>query len=231
MDKITILIVDDHAVVRQGLRTFLELQADMAVVGEASNGLEAVEQARRLLPDLVLMDLVMPHLDGIEATRRIRALSPTTQVLVLTSFTEDDKVFPAIKAGALGYLLKDVTPGDLIKAVQAAHRGEVQLHPEIAKKLMSEFATRLDSSSPEALTERELEVLRLIARGLSNQEISETLVISLLSISSPRPQDVAPSCASSIGGSVCLITRKHLASPMATPPIFVILWTQVDRIN
>jgi NarL family two-component system response regulator LiaR len=178
MDKITILIVDDHAVVRQGLRTFLELQADMAVVGEASNGLEAVEQARRLLPDLVLMDLVMPHLDGIEATRRIRALSPTTQVLVLTSFTEDDKVFPAIKAGALGYLLKDVTPGDLIKAVQAAHRGEVQLHPEIAKKLMSEFATRLDSSSPEALTERELEVLRLIARGLSNQEISETLVIS-----------------------------------------------------
>lgn len=178
MDKITILVVDDHAVVRQGLRTFLELQADMAVVGEASNGLEAVEQARRLLPDLVLMDLVMPHLDGIEATRRIRALSPTTQVLVLTSFTEDDKVFPAIKAGALGYLLKDVTPGDLIKAVQAAHRSEVQLHPEIAKKLMSEFATRLDSSSPEALTERELEVLRLIARGLSNQEISQTLVIS-----------------------------------------------------
>lgn len=177
-EKITILIVDDHAVVRQGLRTFLELQADMALVGEADNGRTAVELAQRLAPDLVLMDLVMPQMDGIEAIRQIRAVSPKTQVLVLTSFTEDDKVFPAIKAGALGYLLKDVAPGDLIKAVQAAARGEAQLHPEIAKKLMGELTGKTGAATPDALTERELEVLRLIARGLNNQEIAAALTIS-----------------------------------------------------
>jgi two-component system, NarL family, response regulator LiaR len=177
-EPITILIVDDHAVVRQGLRTFLELQADIAVVGEADNGRAAVELVQRLAPDLVLMDLVMPQMDGIEATRQIRAAAPQTQVLVLTSFTEDAKVFPAIKAGALGYLLKDVAPGELIKAIQAAYWGEAQLHPEIAKKLMSELADKSGTVPLADLTEREAEVLRLIARGLNNQEIAASLTIS-----------------------------------------------------
>lgn len=177
-EPITILIVDDHAVVRQGLRTFLELQSDMTVVGEADNGRSAVELVQSLLPDLVLMDLVMPQMDGIEATRQIRAAAPQTRVLVLTSFTEDEKVFPAIKAGALGYLLKDVAPGELIKAIQAAYQGEAQLHPEIAKKLMGELAGKSSAVPLADLTERESEVLRLIARGLNNQEIATSLTIS-----------------------------------------------------
>jgi NarL family two-component system response regulator LiaR len=188
MDKISVLIVDDHAMVRQGLQTFLMLHKDIEVIGEAANGLEALKQAEQHRPDVVLMDLVMPELDGIEATRRIRALNPETQVLALTSFIEDEKVFSAIEAGALGYLLKDVSPDDLVQAIRAAHRGEAQLHPEVTKKLMSRVAarTRQPKSAPpetrkpgsEELTERELEVLRLIATGLSNREIAQTLTIA-----------------------------------------------------
>ena len=178
MEKISVLIVDDHAVVREGIRSLLELQEDIEVAGEATNGLEAVEQATKLLPDVVLMDLVMPGLDGIEATRRIRAISPSTQVIVLTSFSEDEKVFPAVKAGALSYLLKNVSPQDLVRAIHAAHSGETQLHPEIAKKLMDELSTGPKQRLPQDLTERELEVLGLIARGQSNREIAGELVIS-----------------------------------------------------
>ena len=178
MEKISVLIVDDHAVVRQGLRTFLELQEEIEVVGEASNGLEAVEQARQLLPDVVLMDLVMPRMDGIEATRSIRAISPSTKVVVLTSFTEDEKVFPSIKAGALGYLLKNVSPTELVSAIRAAHNGEAQLHPEIARKLMDEFSTKANGLAPDELTQREREVLHLISRGQSNREIARELVLS-----------------------------------------------------
>ncbi len=185
MAKIRVLIVDDHAMVRQGLRTFLDLHDQIEVVAEAANGLEAVEQVRQFQPDVVLMDLVMPKLDGIEATRQIRAISPAVQILVLTSFTEDDKVFPAIEAGAVGYVLKDVLPDDLVKAVQAAQRGEAHLHPDITKKLMAQVTTKRQSSPEETggpdlaeLTERELEVLSLVAQGLNNRDIAEALVIS-----------------------------------------------------
>ncbi len=189
MAKIRVLIADDHTLVRQGLRTFLELHDEIEVVGEATNGLEAVEQARQLQPDVILMDLVMPKLDGSEALRQIRALNLNTQVLVLTSFTEDDKVFPAIAAGAVGYLLKDVNPDDLVRAIQAAHRGEVQLHPDITKKLMNQVVatatqTNLPHRHSEALdrsaelTEREREVLRLIANGLNNRAMARQLAIS-----------------------------------------------------
>jgi serine/threonine protein kinase len=143
--RISVLIVDDHATVRQGLRTFLELMDDIEIVGEGTDGAEAVEQSQRLQPDIVLLDLVMPNMDGIEATRRIRACSPQSRVLILTSFPEDDKVFPAIRAGAHGYLLKDISPDDLVEAIREAHEGKAQLHPEITERLMAELAEREES--------------------------------------------------------------------------------------
>ena len=191
---IKVLIVDDHAVVRQGLRTFLELQGEVSdgggselpieVVGEAVNGVEAVKMARRLQPDVILLDLVMPEMDGIEAMRRILEDSPNSRVLILTSFGEEDRLSPAIRAGAQGYLLKDIPPGDLVQAVRAAYLGQVQLHPEVARKLMSAVAAKVELPAGRApasfgeLTERELEVLRLLAEGLNNREIAAKLVIS-----------------------------------------------------
>jgi len=179
--KIKVLIVDDHQVVRQGLRTFLELQPDIAVLGEASDGQTAVEMVTRLQPDVVLMDLVMPRLDGISATRQIKALESSVKVIALTSFTEDDKVFPAIQAGASSYLLKDVSPDELVEAIQAAHRGEARLHPDIVRKLMDQVAQQAGLTQPgfhQDLTGRELEVVQLVAQGNSNHEIAEALVIS-----------------------------------------------------
>ena len=180
MGRISVLIVDDHAVVRQGLRNYLEIQDDLEIVGEAENGLEAVEKVNLYSPDIVLMDLVMPRMDGIEATRQINASNSTTRVIVLTSFSEDDQVFSAIKAGATGYLLKDVSPTDLVEAIRATYQGESKLHPGIVNKLMQEFASlpvepkRIHGN----LTKRELEVLGLIARGMSNREIAQSLTIS-----------------------------------------------------
>ncbi|HEX9015408.1 MAG TPA: response regulator transcription factor [Chloroflexota bacterium] len=176
---IRVLIVDDHAIVRKGIRALLDLQAELEAAGEAANGREAVEMAERLRPDVVLMDLVMPEMDGIEATRQISASLPDARILVLTSFAADDKVFPAIKAGALGYLLKDSGPEELVQAIRQVHRGESSLHPAIARKVLRELTNPPERpASPDSLTDRELDVLKLLARGLGTQEIAERLVIT-----------------------------------------------------
>lgn len=180
-EGIKVLIVDDHQVVRQGLRTFLELQDDIVVVGEAGDGAAAVEMVRQLNPHVVLMDLVLPRLDGIAATRQIKSLAADVKVIALTSFTDDEKVFPAIQAGASSYLLKDVSPDDLAEAIRAAYRGEVRLHPDIMRKLMEQVASQEGHTTRapvDNLTERELDVIRLVAEGCSNHHIAEKLVIS-----------------------------------------------------
>lgn len=173
---IRVLIVDDHAVVRQGLRFILERQPDIAVAGESDDGEQAIALASDLLPDVILLDLLMPKIDGVTAIREIKRLTPSTQIMVLTSYHEDDLIFNAIKAGALSYLLKDVSPQDLIAAVRAAAHGESRLHPMVATRLLREMHSR-EQSSLNDLTPRELEVLAHIARGLSNNEIATALII------------------------------------------------------
>jgi NarL family two-component system response regulator LiaR len=173
---IRIAIVDDHAVVRQGLRFMLERQPDLEVIGEGADGTEAIALASELLPEVLLLDLLMPQMDGPTAIREIKRLTPMTQIIILTSYYEDDQIFSAIKAGALSYLLKDASPPELIAAVRAAARGESTLHPLVATRLLRDMQQRAASPLRD-LTPREVEVLTHLARGRSNSEIAQALVI------------------------------------------------------
>lgn len=182
---IRVLIVDDHGIVRKGTRALLDRIPEFTVVGEAANGKEAVAKAESLQPDVILMDLMMPEMDGIEAIGLITASQPNSHILALTSFAADDKLFPAIKAGALGYMLKDADPEDLIRAIHQVHRGEPSLHPSIARKVLQELGrppAAPPSPGPDPLTERELEVLQLVAQGLTNQQMAEQLSVAEVTI-------------------------------------------------
>jgi len=180
-DAITVMIVDDHEMVRRGACSYLEAQSDISVVAQAGTGEEAVRLAQEFIPDVVLMDLVMPGIDGVEATRQVKNVSPRTQIIILTSFHQDEYIFPALQAGAISFLLKDVKAAELLEAIRRAARGEATLHPKIAMRVIKTFRS-LDSeeSTPfMMLTEREMEVLKLIAKGYSNDKIAEQLVISV----------------------------------------------------
>jgi two-component system, NarL family, response regulator LiaR len=180
---IRVLIVDDHTIVRKGIKALLIETRDIQVVGEAKDGIEAIQLAKQLEPDVILMDLLMPRMDGIEATRQITAQQPQVRLLVLTSFVGDDKVFPAVKAGASGYLLKDSEPAELIRSIYKVYRGEPSLHPVIARKMMKEIlGSPADKLTPETLTAREVEVLHLLAKGLTNNEIADQLSISEVTV-------------------------------------------------
>ena len=186
MGKIKILIADDHAVVRDGTRRILEQEADLGVVAEASDGEEAVRLATSFKPDVAIIDIAMPKLDGIEATRQIKALCPAVTVLILTAYDDDQFIFSLLEAGAAGYLLKSVRGQELIDAVRAVHAGESVLHPSIARKVLNRFVLAPDKPQEKAplevLSEREMEVIRLATRGLSNQDIAEELHLSIRTV-------------------------------------------------
>jgi NarL family two-component system response regulator LiaR len=183
MGKIRILLAEDHAVVREGTRELLDREEDLEVVAEAGDGEEAVRLSTNQHPDVVVMDIAMPKLDGIEATKRIKAIHPATAVLVLTAYDDDQYVFALLEAGAAGYLLKDVHTDELIKAIRAVYAGESVLHPAIARKVINRFAQptdkRREESEVEQLTERELEVLKLAAKGMTNRQIANELTLSI----------------------------------------------------
>ncbi len=187
VDKIRVLLADDHAVVREGTKALLEQEDDLEVVAEAGDGKKAVQLASRLHPDVVIMDFAMPKLNGIEATRQIKAVNPTIAVLVLTAYDSEQYVFAFLEAGAAGYLLKDVHIGELAKAIRSVHAGESILHPAIARKVVNRFARPTgkgigEENGPAPLTERELEVLKLAAQGMSNHEIARELSISVRTV-------------------------------------------------
>ncbi|MCL4371175.1 MAG: response regulator transcription factor [Chloroflexi bacterium] len=186
MSKIRVLLADDHAVVREGTRQLLEREPDLEVAGEAADGLEAVELAKRVRPDVAIIDIAMPNMNGIEATKHIKTDNPATAVLILTAYDDDQYIFALLEAGAAGYLLKNVHGRELIDAVRAVHGGESVLHPRVARKVLDRFATAKGkaklATTPEQLSDREMEVLRLAARGLSNKDIARELVLSVRTV-------------------------------------------------
>jgi len=200
---IRVFLAEDHAIVRKGIRALLATEPDFEVIGEAADGREAIAEVIRLRPDVTLMDLVLPEGDGIDAIGRITAAWPEARILVLTSFATDDKVFPAIKAGARGYLLKDSNPEELVRAFRQVHRGEASLDPSIARKVLQELARGSDRPpTPDPLTPREVEVLRLVARGLGNQQIADRLSLS---------ESTVRSHVSTILGKLHLASRTQAA--------------------
>ncbi len=201
-ERIRVLLVDDHAVVRSGLRTFFDLLDDIEVVGEAGDGAQAVVQARALRPDVVLMDMLMPVMDGVAATREIKAELPETEIIAVTSFIEEEKVTAALEAGATGYLLKDAEADEVARAVRAAHAGEVHLDPAVARLLAQRMRERKSAPEPEPLTERERDVLRLVGQGMSNKEIAAALFIT---------ERTARTYVSNILGKLGLASRTQAA--------------------
>jgi NarL family two-component system response regulator LiaR len=217
---IRVLITDDHSIVRKGIRALLATEPDIEVVGEAGDGAEAAAQAQVLRPDVILMDLVMPKVDGIEATRRILAQQPGMRILVLTSFAADDKVFPAIKAGALGYLLKDSGPEELVQAIHQVHRGEPSLEPSIARKVLMELSQPPTKTplTAEPLTGREVDVLRLVAQGRSNRDIAEELVITEMTVRTHVSNILSKLHLASRTQAALYALREGLASLDDVPP-------------
>jgi two-component system, NarL family, response regulator LiaR len=216
---IRVLIVDDHAIVRKGIRALLTESGGFEIVAEVAGGQEAVLSAEATKPDVILMDLLMPGMDGIEAIRQITSRQPGARILVLTSFAADNKLFPAIKAGALGYLLKDSSPEELVRAIRQVHRGEPALHPTIARKLLQEVAHPADlQPAPEVLTARELAVLRLVAQGLSNQEIADDLAVSEPTVRAHVSRILGKLHLSSRTQAALYAVREGLASSSETSP-------------
>jgi NarL family two-component system response regulator LiaR len=210
---IRVLIADDHAVVRQGLRTFLDLQADIDVVGEASDGAEAVTVAGELHPDVILLDLVMPELDGIAALRRLRDVAPASRVIVLTSFGEDERLFAALRSGATGYLLKDVEPAELVRGIRTAHAGQSPLSPAVAARVVEELASGSSPARADELTPRELEVLCLIARGRSNKRIALELGVAEKTVKTHVSHVLAKLGLSDRTQAALYAVREGLVSP------------------
>jgi len=211
---IRVLIADDHAVVRQGLRTFLDLQDDVEVVGEAADGEEAVAAAEAAAPDVILLDLVMPRLDGVGALRRLREAAPAARVIVLTSFGEDERLFAALRAGAAGYLLKDVEPAELVRAIRTAHAGQSPLSPAVAARVIEELASGGGGrAAADELTPRELEVLCLIARGRSNKRIALELGVAEKTVKTHVSHVLAKLGLSDRTQAALYAVREGLVSP------------------